>query len=48
VAIADLLTLVNAICLAVEHEPDGAAQADRLLTLALTGALTSAGPTRET
>ncbi|WP_431923983.1 TetR/AcrR family transcriptional regulator [Nonomuraea jabiensis] len=42
VAIVDLLTLVNAICLAVEHEPDGAAQADRLLTLALTGV----GPTR--
>ncbi|MEV4799423.1 TetR/AcrR family transcriptional regulator [Nonomuraea sp. NPDC049421] len=39
VSITDLLTLVNAICLAVEHEPDGAAQADRLLTLALTGVL---------
>ncbi|GAA3162482.1 TetR/AcrR family transcriptional regulator [Nonomuraea salmonea] len=37
VSITDLLTLVNAICLAVEHEPDGQAQADRLLTLALTG-----------
>ncbi|WP_246063346.1 TetR/AcrR family transcriptional regulator [Nonomuraea longispora] len=37
VSIADLLKLVNAICLAVEREPDGAAQADRLLTLALTG-----------
>ncbi|MFI6742533.1 TetR/AcrR family transcriptional regulator [Nonomuraea sp. NPDC050451] len=44
VAIVDLLTLVNAICLAVEHEPDGAAQADRLLNLALTGV----GPARET
>ena len=37
VSITDLLKLVNAICLAVEQEPDGAAQADRLLTLALTG-----------
>lgn len=37
VSITDLLTLVNAICLAVEREPDGAAQADRLLSLALTG-----------
>ncbi|MEU8401062.1 helix-turn-helix domain-containing protein [Nonomuraea sp. NPDC048892] len=43
VSITDLLTLVNAICLAVEHEPDGAAQADRLLTLALTG-IRPAGP----
>ncbi|MFG1946203.1 TetR/AcrR family transcriptional regulator [Nonomuraea sp. NPDC048826] len=37
VSIMDLFTLVNAICLAVEHEPDGADQADRLLILALTG-----------
>ena len=37
VSITDLLKLVNAICLAVEQEPDSAAQADRLLTLALTG-----------
>ncbi|MEW9553706.1 TetR/AcrR family transcriptional regulator [Nonomuraea sp. NPDC050783] len=37
VPITDLLKLVNAICLAVEREPDAAAQADRLLTLALTG-----------
>ncbi|MEV0589518.1 helix-turn-helix domain-containing protein [Nonomuraea sp. NPDC050310] len=37
VSITDLLTLVNAICLAVEQEPDGAAQVDRLLTLMLTG-----------
>ncbi|MFI6803165.1 hypothetical protein [Streptosporangium canum] len=36
--ITDLLKLVNAICLAVEQEPDGAAQADRLLSPALTGA----------
>ncbi|MDA0635540.1 helix-turn-helix domain containing protein [Nonomuraea sp. MCN248] len=44
VSITDLLTLVNAICLAVEQEPDGAAQADRLLTLALTGAIGSERP----
>ncbi|MGW6500581.1 TetR/AcrR family transcriptional regulator [Nonomuraea angiospora] len=37
VSITDLLKLVNAICLAVEQEPDGATQADRLLALALTG-----------
>ncbi|MBN6054951.1 helix-turn-helix transcriptional regulator [Nonomuraea sp. RK-328] len=37
VAIVDLLTLVNAICLATEHEPDGAAQAERLLDLVLDG-----------
>ncbi|WP_431896898.1 TetR/AcrR family transcriptional regulator [Nonomuraea sp. bgisy101] len=37
VTIADLLTLVNAIALATEQEPDGAAQADRLLDLALNG-----------
>ncbi|MEV0310088.1 TetR/AcrR family transcriptional regulator [Nonomuraea fuscirosea] len=37
VSITDLLTLVNAICLAVEHDPDGTTHADRLLTLALTG-----------
>jgi AcrR family transcriptional regulator len=37
VSITDLLKLVNAISLAVEQEPDSAAQADRLLTLALTG-----------
>ncbi|WP_157548766.1 hypothetical protein [Nonomuraea candida] len=37
VSITGLLKLVNAIALAAEQEPDGAAQADRLLTLALTG-----------
>ncbi|MGV9772833.1 SbtR family transcriptional regulator [Streptosporangium sp. NPDC003464] len=37
VSITDLLKLVNVICLAVEQEPDGQAQADRLLTLAMTG-----------
>ncbi|MFB9884000.1 TetR/AcrR family transcriptional regulator [Planobispora siamensis] len=37
VSIIDLLKLVNAICLAVERESDGAAQADRLLGLALDG-----------
>jgi AcrR family transcriptional regulator len=37
VSITDLLALVNAISLAAEQEPDGAAQTDRLLTLALTG-----------
>ncbi|MFI6602434.1 TetR/AcrR family transcriptional regulator [Nonomuraea sp. NPDC050536] len=37
VSIRDLLTLANAISLAVEQEPDGVAQADRLLGLALDG-----------
>ncbi|MEV0202233.1 helix-turn-helix domain-containing protein [Nonomuraea sp. NPDC050691] len=37
VAIVDLLTLVNAICLATEHDPDGAAEAERLLDLVLAG-----------
>ncbi|GGS84146.1 TetR/AcrR family transcriptional regulator [Nonomuraea spiralis] len=37
VSITDLLKLVNAICLAVEQEPDAGAQAERLLGLALTG-----------
>lgn len=37
VAITDLLKLVNAISLATEREPDGVAEADRLLTLAITG-----------
>ncbi|MFI6793221.1 TetR/AcrR family transcriptional regulator [Nonomuraea sp. NPDC050383] len=37
VSITELLRLVNAICLTVEDEPDGAAQADRLLALVLGG-----------
>ncbi|MFG1687142.1 TetR/AcrR family transcriptional regulator [Nonomuraea sp. NPDC049269] len=37
IAIADLLKLVNAISLAVEQEPDGTAEADRLLALAIDG-----------
>jgi AcrR family transcriptional regulator len=37
VAIVDLLTLANAIAMATEREPDGAAEAGRLLTLALDG-----------
>ncbi|GAA0838092.1 hypothetical protein ACFQVD_09100 [Streptosporangium amethystogenes subsp. fukuiense] len=37
VSITDLLQLVNAISLVAEQEPDGTAQADRLLSLALTG-----------
>ncbi|MBT2227776.1 TetR/AcrR family transcriptional regulator [Nonomuraea sp. NEAU-A123] len=37
IAIADLLKLVNAISLAVEGEPDGTAEADRLLALAIDG-----------
>ncbi|MCK2218759.1 TetR/AcrR family transcriptional regulator [Actinomadura sp. ATCC 31491] len=37
VGVTDLLKLVNAIALAAEGEPDGAAQAERLLTLALDG-----------
>ncbi|MEV4550834.1 TetR/AcrR family transcriptional regulator [Nonomuraea wenchangensis] len=44
VSITDLLTLVNAICLTVEQEPDAAAHADRLLTLALTGVHPAAAP----
>ncbi|MFI7643192.1 TetR/AcrR family transcriptional regulator [Nonomuraea sp. NPDC049400] len=43
VSITDLLTLANAISLAVEQEPDGVAQAGRLLNLALTG-VHPAGP----
>jgi AcrR family transcriptional regulator len=37
VAIVDLLKLANAIAMATEREPHGAAEADRLLTLALNG-----------
>ncbi|MGN9846319.1 TetR/AcrR family transcriptional regulator [Nonomuraea sp. H19] len=37
VSIRDLLKLVNAISLAAEQEPDGVAEADRLLNLALAG-----------
>ncbi|GAA5056363.1 TetR/AcrR family transcriptional regulator [Thermocatellispora tengchongensis] len=37
VSITDLLQLVNAISLVAEGEADGAAQADRLLSLALAG-----------
>ena len=37
IAITDLLKLVSAISLATEQEPDGAAEADRLLTLAIDG-----------
>lgn len=37
VRVADLLTLVNAISLATENQPDGAAEADRLLALAIDG-----------
>jgi hypothetical protein len=37
VTITDLLKLVSAISLAAEQEPDGAAEADRLLTLAIDG-----------
>jgi AcrR family transcriptional regulator len=37
VAITDLLKLVSAISLAAEQEPDGAAEADRLLALAIDG-----------
>ncbi|MEV0521770.1 TetR/AcrR family transcriptional regulator, partial [Nonomuraea sp. NPDC050405] len=37
VSITELLRLVNAICLTVEDEPDGAVQADRLLALVLGG-----------
>ena len=37
VAIVDLLKLANAIAMATEREPDGAAEAGRLLTLALNG-----------
>ncbi|MGW0807795.1 TetR/AcrR family transcriptional regulator [Nonomuraea sp. NPDC002799] len=37
ISIVELLTLVNAISLATEHEPDGAAQADRLLDIVLDG-----------
>jgi hypothetical protein len=37
VAVIDLLKLVNAISLTAEQEPDGAAEADRLLALAIDG-----------
>jgi hypothetical protein len=37
VSITDLLTLVNGISLATEQEPDGTAESDRLITLALDG-----------
>jgi hypothetical protein len=37
VAIVELLKLANAIAMASEREPDGAAEADRLLTLAING-----------
>ncbi|MGW5364651.1 TetR/AcrR family transcriptional regulator [Actinopolymorpha pittospori] len=37
ISITDLLTLANAIALATEQEPEGAARADRLLDLALRG-----------
>lgn len=37
VSIDDLLALVNAISLAAEHGPGGAAEADRLLALAIDG-----------
>ncbi|MGW5681891.1 TetR/AcrR family transcriptional regulator [Nonomuraea sp. NPDC003754] len=37
VSIVELLTLVHAISLAAEQQPDGAALADRLLTLVLDG-----------
>jgi AcrR family transcriptional regulator len=39
-AITDLLKLVGAISLAAEQEPDGATQADRLITLAFDGVRT--------
>ncbi|MEU4720143.1 helix-turn-helix domain-containing protein [Nonomuraea dietziae] len=39
VAIVDLLKLVSAISLATEQEPGGAAEADRLLGLAINGVL---------
>lgn len=37
VSIVDLLTLVNAISLVTEQDPEGTAEADRLLTLAIDG-----------
>ncbi|PRX98091.1 TetR/AcrR family transcriptional regulator [Allonocardiopsis opalescens] len=37
VAVADLLTLITGIVLATEHHPDPAAEADRLLALAVAG-----------
>jgi hypothetical protein len=37
ITVAPLLKLVSAISLAVEHEPDGPAEAERLLTLAIDG-----------
>ncbi|GAA3587892.1 TetR/AcrR family transcriptional regulator [Nonomuraea rosea] len=37
VSIADLLTLITGIALATEHHPDPAAEADRLLGLAVAG-----------
>ncbi len=41
VSIDDLLSLVNAISLASEHDPDAAATVDRLLMLAVAGVRTS-------
>lgn len=37
IAIIHLLKLVNAISLATEHEPDGPAEADRLLAIVIDG-----------
>jgi hypothetical protein len=37
VSIIDLLTLVNAVSLATEGMPDGAAEAARLVTIAIDG-----------
>ncbi|MEU4830924.1 helix-turn-helix domain-containing protein [Streptosporangium sp. NPDC023615] len=44
VAIVDLLKLVSAISLATEQEPGGAAEADRLLALAIDGVRPHEGP----
>ncbi len=44
VAIVDLLKLVSAISLATEQEPGGAAEADRLLALAVDGVRPHEGP----
>jgi hypothetical protein len=41
VAVVDLLKLASAISLATEQEPGGAAEADRLLTLAAHGLLST-------
>jgi hypothetical protein len=37
VTVADLITLIVGIALATEHHPEPAAQADRLLRLAVAG-----------